>query len=440
MALGALALGFVACDDIKESDALPQTNPQETIFNADNLVVTDEAAINVSETPGNVKVATWTVTDLPEASTLAFVMEIAKTNTYANAVQIECTADAETSSIYASGAEINTAYKEVITRNPATGTANVRFIAMAKNGTETVRLGGINQYYGVGAVKVTPVAESVIIDNSYTLVVDGTDYPFLHSDVDPYDDPKFSIVLETQPGQKWQIKSATGKIFGPESALEQEGTLVANAEGEFTERGPHSFEIDMRALTYKIAMAIPQLYTPGNSNGWNQGNSQILTTTDYITYTGFAHLNGQFKFSSQADWNGINYGSTGVEGELTNDGGAGNLEAPKDALYWCQVNLVNMTYTLTEITSAGCIGGFNGWGSQENLAPSADFLIWTGSVKMGAGDEWKFRFNDDWGINLGGALDNLVSGGPNILQAEAGTYTVTLNLSAVPYTATVVKQ
>jgi hypothetical protein len=59
---------------------------------------------------------------------------------------------------------------------------------------------------------------------------------------------------------------------------------------------------------------------------------------------------------------------------------------------------------------------------------------------MSKGDEWKFRANNGWDINLGGNLAGLTEGGDNIKCAEDGTYTVTLDLSSYPYTATVVKQ
>jgi len=437
MALAAMGIGFFACDSVEESDVLPQAYPQEAIFNADNLTVTDESAINVSETPGEVKVATYAVTGFPEASTPAFKMQISKTDDFAKSATVNCLVDTATCSIYALGSDINAAYKSVVTRNPATAAAHVRFVAMAHNGTEQVLIGGPSRYFGVGTVQVTPVSEGVVIENTYALVNGSAEIPLQHSDLDPYDDPVFKVVFDAATGAKWQIKSASGKVFGPAVAGDLEGSLKADAEGEFSVTGPYSIEINMRDLTYKMAIAIETLYTPGNSNGWNQGASQTLTTTDYVNYTGYVHLNGEFKFTSKADWSGVNYGSTGVEGELSTDGGAGNLKVVKDALYWAQVDLVKMTYTLTEITSLGCIGGFNGWGSQANLEPSEDFLIWSGEVTFNAGDEWKFRANDNWDINLGGSLDDLVPNGGNLKQEEGGTKTVVLDLSARPYTAIV---
>ncbi len=432
-----MGIGFFACDSVEESDVLPQTHPQEAIFNADNLTVADEAAINVSETPEEVKVATYAVTDFPSASVPAFVMQFSKTDDFAKMGSVECTVDTATRSIYALGSELDAAYKKAVTRNPATAPLHVRFVAYAENGSEQVLIGGPSRYFGAGTVQFTPVNEGVVIENTYSLVNGGEVIAMQHSDIDPYDDPVFKVVFEAVPGTKWQIKSEAGKIFGPAVAEDLEGALEADAEGEFTVTGPYSIEINMRDLTYKLSIAIETLYTPGNSNGWNQAASQTLVTTDYVNYTGYVRLNGEFKFTSKTDWSGVNYGSTGVEGELTNDGGAGNLSVAKDALYWVEVNLVKMTYKLTEITSLGGIGGFNGWGSQANLEPSEDFLIWTGEITFNAGDEWKFRANDNWDINLGGSLDNLVLNGDNLVQAEGGLKTVVLDLSARPYTAIV---
>lgn len=437
MAMAAMGIAFFACDKVEESDALPQTHPQETIFNADNLTLTDESSVNVSETPSEVKVATYAATNFPAASTPAFTMQIAKTDDFANAASVDCSVDTATCSILALGSDINAAYKKAVTRNPATGTAYVRFVAYADNGSERVLIGGPDRYYGVGSVSITPVNEEVVIENTYSFVNGAAEIAFTHSDSDPYDDPVFKANFDAVSGTKWQIKSASGKLFGPAEAAALDGELVADAQGELNVDGPYSIEVNMRDLTYKISIAIEALYTPGNSNGWNQGASQTLTTTDYVNYYGYVHLNGEFKFTSQPNWDGVNYGSTGVEGELTNDGGAGNLTVSKDALYWAHVDLVKMTYELTEITSLGCIGGFNGWGAQENLTPSTDFLIWTGEITFNAGDEWKFRANDNWDINLGGSLDDLVLGGANLVQAEGGKKTVVLDLSARPYIAIV---
>ena len=192
----------------------------------------------------------------------------------------------------------------------------------------------------------------------------------------------------------------------------------------------------MLDLTYKINYAFTQLNTPGPANGWSFDNNMLLTTTDYIHYNGYVYIQGEFKIAA-GSWS-VNWGVGASDGLLTPNGG--NIKVASDGLYYVEVNLNELTYKLTKIESLGVIGGFNGWASQSNLTPSADYKTWTGKVTFNdAKNEWKFRMNDNWAINLGGALDNLVSGGDNIVTNGAGTYTITLNLGKIPYSATVVK-
>ncbi len=85
------------------------------------------------------------------------------------------------------------------------------------------------------------------------------------------------------------------------------------------------------------------------------------------------------------------------------------------------------------------IGGFNNWNGDVELTPSAYDKTWTGTLVLESDSDWKFRFNNDWGINLGGSVDNLVPNGDN-LNCQAGTYEITLDLSKLPYSCTVVKK
>jgi hypothetical protein len=153
-------------------------------------------------------------------------------------------------------------------------------------------------------------------------------------------------------------------------------------------------------------------------------------------------LNGSFKFSYAADWNHTNYGTTGTEGELSTNGGAGNLETA-EGVYWASVNIPNLTYTLVKIETIGLIGGFNGWGSSLPMTAQINGpkdLKYVGEVTLKAGEEFKFRANDGWDINLGGTFAALEPNGANLSVAEDGTYEVVLDLSNLPYKATVTKK
>lgn len=177
------------------------------------------------------------------------------------------------------------------------------------------------------------------------------------------------------------------------------------------------------------------LYTPGNSNGWSHDNSQQLASYEEGKYRGFVYINGDFKFTSAPNWDGVNYGSTGVDGELSDDGGAGNLTLPAEGegLYYAEVNTNDLSYTLTYISAVNIPGGFNGWNVNTKMT-STDYLHWTIKADLN-GEEFKFAFNNSWDLNLGGAIDALEFGGGNMV-GESGEVTVTLDLSKLPYTAT----
>lgn len=214
----------------------------------------------------------------------------------------------------------------------------------------------------------------------------------------------------------------------------QGGDQVAYIGGKDYYYGPYSITI----IPVEINLHFDYLYTPGNSNDWTQTASQLLKTDNFSTYYGFAYLDGGFKFTSADNWDGFNFGAGEEEGTLSTDPEAGNLEAEK-GLYWCDVNVDELTYTLTQIEAVSMIGDFNDWGGDVEMTPSDDFLTWTGTLTLEAEGGWKFRMNNDWTINLGGSEEELTLNGGNI-TSQPGTYTVTLNLGKLPYSCTVVAQ
>ena len=464
----AISLSFTSCDENTVID-IP-VNPQPAIFNAENLSVTaieGVGTINVEtfSTEGTaIPVGNVVVADFPADYQLKFVMEIAKDEQFSKVTEV-ATAYVD-DQITVNATDFQNAYVSGISKGPKEKTIYARYAAYAVKGNTVVRIGNPTEYWGVMPLAVLPIPGDLVIEDAYYLVGTASDWDpkqalkLEHAeDVSVYDDPVFSIVLDipaVDGGWWWKIipqssyESESGwgdQQYGVEENGDDSlaGMLVAKNGGEdpgagcLSVVGPYTLKINMEEMTYEYTIAINQLYTPGNSNGWNQGASQILTTNDFITYTGVAHLNGEFKFSSQPNWDGINYGNSGEEGKLSTDGGAGNLNAPADGLYWCSVNLPSLTYELSPITALGLIGDFNGWASDVDLTPSTDFLVWTGTVTLDAGT-FKVRANDDWDIDFGGTLDNIVSKGANIVSPGVGTYNVTLDFSAVPYTMTLVAQ
>ena len=438
MLLAALAFGFTACED--ESTAIPQSNPQEPIMSAEGIVVApvdsvpafdlkaladaeaDAAVLNVVEAQ-----------NLPAVGDLTFVMQLSKTEDFA-AVQEVATAVVN-NQVCVDPADWQAAHLKVLGKNPKTQDAYVRFAAYIVNGSSSVRIGNPNLYYGAHKVSVTPFPAAVTIEDSYSLVINGGETIAMNHTGDVYDNPVFTAKVDVTEAQEWAIKGAelTYAPVADETSAEF-GTLVAGEGWGVMPVGTWLLTVNMETLTYSFSSAVENLWTPGDANGWNHGGSQMLFTNNYTEYMGFANLSvSGFKFTSAADWSHTNYGDAGEEGKLSTDGGAGNLTVPESGLYWCKVDIAALTWSATKIETIGVIGGFNGWSESLPLT-SEDGLFWTGTITLNEGDEYKFRCNNDWAINLGGADEyNLVPDGANLKAPAAGTYTITLDLSMVPY-------
>ncbi len=439
MLLMALALGFTACEE--ETEAIPQSYPQEPIMSANGITVAqvsqnpaiDLGALNEAGAKA-VVLNVVSAQNLPSVGSLTFVMQLSKTEDFASAQDV--VTELVNNQVKVSPVDFQEAYLKELGKNPKTQEAYVRFAAYVVNGTSSVRVGNPNLYYGAHKVSVTPFPAAHEIEESYSVVIKGGETIALNHSGDQYDNPVFSVKLDVEAEIEWTIKGAKF-AYTPVASETDElvGTLV---EGEgfakMSTLGPWVLSVNMETLTYSFAPAFDNLWTPGDANGWNHGGSQMLFTTDYVNYFGFANLStGGFKFTSAADWGHINYGNAGEEGKLSTDGGAGNLSVAETGLYWCDVNIAALTWKATKIETIGVIGSFNGWA--ESLAlTSEDGIFWVGTITLNEGDEYKFRCNNDWAINLGGVDEyTLVPNGANLKAPAAGTYTITLDLSVVPY-------
>ena len=472
----ALALCFASCEE-KWVEALPQVNEQEALFTAEDFVANNALAEAITLTEATaeeeVEVANFvSVSNLPAGAIVEFGMQMAKNEDFSDAVEVKVSNAANIAT--AKIADLQEAYLAVQGRNPETRTVNVRYAAYVVNGTEKVRVNGLETFYGAAKVAVTPYDPGFRVENKYYIIWtdDASSSPetanvveLNHSEKDVYDDTKFSSVIDVQGEFYWMVISESAlaaknfeAAMGTEEGMEGEttGFLFAVNNEDFPGvaicqegTGKYQFEIDMYSNaeeevypTYTVTPAFDNLWTPGNSNGWNHANANMLFTGDYVTYNGYVYLDGEFKFTNAADWSHTNYGNAGEEGELSTNGGAGNLSAAK-GVYWATVNIPNLTYSLVKIETIGLIGGFNGWGSSLPMTEqitAANDVKYVGEVTLKAGEEFKFRANDGWDINLGGTFDELTPGGANLSVAEDGTYTIVLDLSTLPYKATATKK
>lgn len=264
------------------------------------------------------------------------------------------------------------------------------------------------------AFPVASTAEKVAEEDAYTISISPADLEEVY----------FTNITPGPDEKEIKVRVLPMTVIGKQEAI---------IGGPADYAGPFTMKV-------KPELRYVYLYTPGNSNGWNQGASQPLYCLDGVHFDGYAILDGEFKFSTQLDWNGTNYGLGDAPGKLSDDGSAGNLSVVPGGLYYCTANLEDLEYTTYHVTTIGVIGDAtpNGWGASTALT-STDNLVWKGVVTFGEG-KFKFRANDSWDVNLGGSYNDLNQGGDDLPSPGEGNYEVTLNLDKIPYSCTLVKK
>jgi starch-binding outer membrane protein SusE/F len=176
----------------------------------------------------------------------------------------------------------------------------------------------------------------------------------------------------------------------------------------------------------------------GNYQGWDPGTAPQIVKQNNGGYNGFEGYivfnaaSPEFKMVKGDNWGAGDYGSAG--GSALGNGGP-NLTLPSGGAgltgyYRVRASEATMSWSYSKINTWGIIGAFNGWGSSVPLTFNAATGVWSITRDMPTG-EFKFRANDDWGINFG---DNNADfkpeyDGSNLNISVAGNYTISLDLS-----------
>lgn len=202
-------------------------------------------------------------------------------------------------------------------------------------------------------------------------------------------------------------------------------------------RPAYSNTITIRVTPYEDLMMYPSLYLAGSFNGWSHSDAHRVGSVEddgnYEGYVYFPNANTEFKFSSQAGWDGTNYGDDGVD-KLSADGSAGNLVVAEAGYYFLKADTEALSWSAVK-TDWGIIGDATGsWDSSTPMEYNAETGLWTLTANLSAG-EWKFRANDEWVIDLGASDKSgvLTYGGGNFEIEEPGNYVITLDLSNAAY-------
>jgi hypothetical protein len=160
-----------------------------------------------------------------------------------------------------------------------------------------------------------------------------------------------------------------------------------------------------------------------------QIKSTVTAPDNLEGYVYMSKTANQWKFATQLNWDGPNYGDGG-SGKL--DANGGNFTSPA-GYYKINVNAAANSMTYTAVATVwGVIGDAspNGWNDETALTYNPTLRTWTGGMSLTAA-YFKFRANHSWDYNYGSDLADgkLSAGGANIQIALAADYAFTLDLS-----------
>lgn len=196
-------------------------------------------------------------------------------------------------------------------------------------------------------------------------------------------------------------------------------------------------------LEFTTLVSIRNWYIPGDYveasypgsglSNWSPANSPMVKSNEANPdnvegYVYMANADNQWKFATQPNWDGPNYGGTFAASGILDPSGD-NFHAPA-GFYKLNANPTAMTFTAIA-TNWGVIGDATpgGWGDETALTYVPETKLWSGGLHLTA-NSFKFRANHNWDFNYGSTDKlNLVAGGDNIPVAVEADYFVKLDLS-----------
>lgn len=214
-------------------------------------------------------------------------------------------------------------------------------------------------------------------------------------------------------------------------------------------------------LVTPYSTELPKLYVVGNflnasgyGSDWTPANAVALSAPAFgsTNFEGFVNMdvaNFEYKFlPTNTSFDG-DYGDDGSFSGALKQEGESNCVGTGANYYYVKANTTTLTYSIQPtqwaITGSATPLGWPDNGVQDqNMTYNSTTKKWEITLALSAGgNEFKFRANDGWDLNLGkdgnDADTSMDFGGDNLSVTTAGTYKVELDLSSprnYSYTAT----
>jgi hypothetical protein len=430
LSLIAFVASIAACTDDYKDWLSPQVVPQPETVSFGNGSVSTVGVIDFnSVTADKVKVCNITAPTSTDAGykLTSYVITLGGDATY------DITADG-----VMTAADLHSYVAKTFGRRPVERAVEATVSTWLTNGSTTVKI--FSDVFHITAIPQAPNIEAAYYLTGSINGWDNTDttYKLTNDGSDPYENPTFKVrIPAAEDGGNIEFKMTPESGLGGDwsgclAAAEEEGKFnYDNAGGNMViTADPDALFYDLtfnmldQTWTYAPVGFNEVIYEIGNESGWSEPHP--LYGNGLGQYEAIIWLDGEFKFKPNkdnwdGDWEKASGDATG--GTLTTDGGP-NIDGVAAGFYLVQVDLKEMTYTITAVNSISIIGSVRGsWDTDIDMTYNENFKCWEARETLNAG-EYKFRMNHDWGINWGGTMDNLEHNGANLQLAADGAYII----------------
>ncbi len=286
--------------------------------------------------------------------------------------------------------------------------------------------------------------QAPVIESAYYLVgtvngwnINDQSYKLDNGGGDVYENSVFTCVIPAQGGEnKFKIAPASangswdgvfGAVSGAETTMGGQISCPGNdiiIDEAANPGAKYKITVNMMESTYAVE-AVPEIPDPiyliGNGSGWNHEVCPVLAwDKDKQAFTGYAYMDGDFKFTPRAAWDGEYNGNDFAQDKCSDNitlNGGGNISFSGEAgIYLVEVSLENRSIKATPYVWR-LVGDFNGWNANDDAQKltynkDAHCLEITGASVNANG--WKFTSNGNWDVNLGGDLNDLQYNGGNL--------------------------
>lgn len=292
--------------------------------------------------------------------------------------------------------------------------------------------------YHVRAYAINSTGTAYGENISFTTLADITKF-FVVGDYNGWNNSettKFIISTETSNGMaEGYIYLTSGGIkLTTDHSWDNAHTFGDDGAGNLTNPGDnisvpadgyYLIKASLNDMSYSLTRMNWGIIGNATPSGWDGQTALTYNATLNKWIGGFSLVSGEFKFRANDDWD-YNYGSTALDNTL--DAGGTNIAITQENDYAITLDLsVPNEYTFSA-NRWGIIGDATpgGWSDDTDMAWDAVNNVFKVTVGLTA-NQFKFRANDDWAINLGGSLGALTQDGDNFSVSEAGNYTITLD-------------